>query len=67
MGDTTALVAAIQQLSTDVQALIASQSGSDQSAIDAATAQVQGLSASVVAATPVADATATVTTEGATS
>lgn len=54
MIDITALAAAIQQLASDVAALVtALNSGTAQQAsIDALTTQVQSLDQSVVAATP---------------
>lgn len=50
--DFTALNAAIAKLQTDVTTLIASKAQSNQAAIDAATAAVNAVDASVTAATP---------------
>ena len=53
MGDTTALNAAIAQLQTDVNALVAAfQAASDQPAIDSATAAVDTIDSGVKAALP---------------
>ena len=51
MADTSKLTAAVGKLSTDVDALIASESGT-QPAIDAATSAVEAVDAKVTAATP---------------
>ena len=53
MADTSKLTAEVAKLQADVNSLLAS-SANDQPAIDAATAAVAALDASVVAATPVA-------------
>jgi len=54
--DFTALNAAISKLQTDVNTLIASKTQTNQAAIDSATAAVNAVDASVVAATPSAPA-----------
>lgn len=58
MADLTALNAAIAQLSTDANALVAalSASGGDQAAVDQATASIQAIDQSIQAALPPAPA-----------
>jgi outer membrane murein-binding lipoprotein Lpp len=54
MADLSALTDAINQLSTDVQTLIAASGSTDQAAVDLATSQLQALDAQVLAATTTA-------------